>query len=129
MARYVTGSEVADVHARGAIRIDTAIGEAGDVDTAAVTLEHENAVASENPRAHTTVRRTAEGTRAPPAAFLPRALHTPSYVHAWEAFVAAVQSGQQAPVDGRDGRAGLAIALAAQRSRHEGRTVRVAEIG
>ena len=156
MARYVTGSEVVDVHARGAVRIDPAIGEAGDVDTAAVSLVHENGVltlidnsrravygfdqrvevfgsagvvASENPLAHTTVRRTAEGAHAAalPHFFLER--YTPSYVRAWEAFVETVHSGRPAPVDGRDGRTALAIALAAQRSLDERRTVRVAEIG
>ena len=42
MARFVTGSEVVDVYAQGAVRIDPAIGEAGDVDTAVVMLRHEN---------------------------------------------------------------------------------------
>ena len=34
MARYVTGSEVVEVFARGAVRVDPAFGDAGDVDTA-----------------------------------------------------------------------------------------------
>ena len=42
MARYVTGSEVIEVYAQGAVRVDPAIGEAGDVDTAVVMLRHEN---------------------------------------------------------------------------------------
>ena len=42
MARYVTGSEVVEVYARGAVRIDPGFEEAGDVDTAVVTLVHEN---------------------------------------------------------------------------------------
>ncbi|MGZ7011442.1 MAG: Gfo/Idh/MocA family oxidoreductase, partial [Ilumatobacteraceae bacterium] len=42
MARFVTGSEVVDVYARAAVRVDPAIGEAGDVDTAVVMLTHEN---------------------------------------------------------------------------------------
>ena len=88
MARYVTGSEVVEVFARGAVRVDPAIGEAGDVDTAVVTLVHENGclttidnsrqavygydqrveafgsrgvATSENPLAHTAVVRTADG--------------------------------------------------------------------
>jgi predicted dehydrogenase len=42
MARFVTGSEVVEVFARGTVRIDPAFDEAGDVDTAVVMLEHEN---------------------------------------------------------------------------------------
>ena len=39
MVRYLTGSEVEEVHAMGAVLIDPAIGEAGDVDTAVTTLK------------------------------------------------------------------------------------------
>ena len=42
MARYVTGSEVVEVYARGAVRVDPEIGDVGDIDTAVVTLVHEN---------------------------------------------------------------------------------------
>src|SRR5262249_18986415 len=42
MARFVVGSEVVEVYARGGVRIDPEIGEAGDVDTAVVVLEHAN---------------------------------------------------------------------------------------
>ena len=39
MARYVTGSEVVEVYARGALRVEPSFAEAGDVDTAVVTLD------------------------------------------------------------------------------------------
>ena len=42
MARFITGSEVTEVYARAAVRVDPAIGEAGDVDTAVVVLTHAN---------------------------------------------------------------------------------------
>ncbi len=38
MARYLSGSEVVEVYAKGAVLVDPAIGKAGDVDTAVVTL-------------------------------------------------------------------------------------------
>ena len=120
MARYVTGSEVVEVFARGAVRIDPAFAEAGDVDTALVTLVHESGcltaidnsrqavygydqrvevfgsrgvATSENPLAHTAVVRTADGasSAALPYFFLER--YIPSYVREWEAFVQAVQTG------------------------------------
>jgi myo-inositol 2-dehydrogenase/D-chiro-inositol 1-dehydrogenase len=156
MARYVTGSEVVEVFARGALRIRPDYAEAGDVDTAIVTLVHENGcltaidnsrqavygfdqrveafgsagmAASENPAAHTGVVRTAAGTRAQtlPYFFLDR--YIPSYVREWEAFVAAIRAGVAPPVGLEDARAPLAIGLAAWRSLREGRAVRVAEAG
>ena len=147
MARYVTGSEVVEVFARGAVRVDPAFAEAGDVDTALVTLVHESGcltaidnsrqavygydqrvevfgslgmAASENPVAHTAVVRTANGgsTAALPYFFLER--YIPSYLREWEAFVAAVRDGTPTPVSGADARAPLVIGLAAWRSLREG---------
>jgi len=155
MARYVTGSEVVEVFARGAVRIDDGFAAAGDVDTALVTLVHANGcltaidnsrqaaygydqrvevhgsagmAASEDPLAHTGVVRTAEGTRsaALPHFFLER--YIPSYVRAWDAFRAAVDDGTPTPVAAADARAPLVIGLAAWRSLREGRPVAVAEL-
>jgi myo-inositol 2-dehydrogenase / D-chiro-inositol 1-dehydrogenase len=156
MARYVTGSEVVEVYARGAVRVDPAVHEFGDVDTAVVTLVHEDGVlttidnsrravygydqrveafgsagvaSSENLPAHGAVVRTAEGARLArlPYFFLER--YIPSYIREWEAFAEAVRTGGSSPVSGSDGRAPLVLGLAAQRSALEGRPVRVDEIG
>jgi myo-inositol 2-dehydrogenase / D-chiro-inositol 1-dehydrogenase len=155
MARYVAGSEVIEVFARGAVRVNPAFADADDVDTAVVTLTHENGcltvidnsretaygydqrveafgalgmAASENPLAHTGIVRTASGTTAPalPDFFLDR--YVPSYVREWEAFVDAVRDGDTPPVTVADGRAPLVIGLAAWRSLREGRPVQVAEV-
>ncbi|MEA2254761.1 MAG: myo-inositol 2-dehydrogenase / D-chiro-inositol 1-dehydrogenase [Solirubrobacteraceae bacterium] len=155
MARFVTGSEVVEVFARGAARIDPAFERAGDVDTAVITLTHAGGcltvidnsrqavygydqrveafgslgmAASENPLAHTGVVRTAQGTSSPalPYFFLDR--YVPSYVREWQAFVQAVAEGSPPPVTAADGRAPLVIGLAAWRSLREGRPVAVAEV-
>jgi myo-inositol 2-dehydrogenase / D-chiro-inositol 1-dehydrogenase len=155
MARYVTGSEVVEVFARGALRVQPAFAEVGDVDTAVVTLTHENGcltvidnsreaaygydqrveafgalgmAASENPLAHTGMVRTAGGTSAPalPHFFLDR--YVPSYLGEWEAFVGALRSGSAPVVTAADGRAPLVIGLAAWRSLRENRPVAVAEV-
>ena len=42
MAHYVVQSPVVEVFARGAVRVDPRIGEAGDVDTAVTVLTHED---------------------------------------------------------------------------------------
>jgi myo-inositol 2-dehydrogenase/D-chiro-inositol 1-dehydrogenase len=156
MARFVTGSEVIDVYAQAAVRVDPAIGEAGDVDTAVVVLRHENGcitsidnsrqavygydqrveafgsggmAASENPLSHTGMRRTAAGTTGQtlPYFFLDR--YIPSYVEEWKAFVGYVTDGGPSPVSADDGRAPLVIGLAAWKSVREGRPVRCDEIG
>ncbi len=155
MARFVTGSEVVEVYARGALRIEPSFAEIGDIDTAVVTLVHEDGclttidnsrraaygydqrvevfgsegmAVSENPRAHTGSVTTAAGERRPanPYFFLERYL--PSYVREWQAFVEAVKTGTTPPVSTVDARAPLVIGLAAGRSLREARPVRVDEV-
>jgi myo-inositol 2-dehydrogenase / D-chiro-inositol 1-dehydrogenase len=155
MARFVTGSEVVEVYARGTVRIDPEVDAAGDVDTAVVMLEHANGclttidnsrqalygydqrvevfgslgvAASENPLAHTGVVRTATGTQAATLPYFYLERYTPSYVQEWEAFVSAVMTGTTPPVTTQDARAPLVIGLAAWRSVREGRSVRIAEV-
>jgi myo-inositol 2-dehydrogenase / D-chiro-inositol 1-dehydrogenase len=156
MARFITGSEVVDVYAQGAVRIDPAIGEAGDLDTAVVMLRHENdcittidnsrqavygydqrveafgsggMAFSENPLTHTGMRRSAAGTisQTIPYFFLDR--YIPSYVEEWRSFVGYVTNGGDSPVGPNDGRAPLVIGLAAWKSYRENRPVRCDEIG
>lgn len=156
MARFVTDSEVVEVFARGSIRITPELAELGDLDTVVVTLVHENGVlttidnsrqavygydqrveafgskgsaASENLPAHGSVLRTEQGSATPPLRHLLLERYAESYVAQWEAFVAAYLAGDPPPVTGVDGRAPLAIGLAAWRSAREGRPVPVAEVG
>ena len=155
MARFITGSEVVDVYAQGAVRVDPAIGEAGDLDTAVVMLRHDNGcittidnsrqavygydqrveafgsgglAASENPLNHTGIRRSAAGTisQTIPYFFLDR--YIPSYVEEWRSFVGYVANGGDSPVGANDGRAPLVIGLAAWKSYRENRPVRCDEI-
>lgn len=155
MARYVSKSEVVEIYATGAVLVDPAIGEAGDIDTAAITLTHANGaitqidnsrqavygydqrvevfgsagmVASENPVVTTTVTRTASGSSGSvvPHFFIER--YAQSYLNQWHAFAAAVLSGSPSPVSGADGRAPLVIGMAAARSLAQNRPVRIDEI-
>jgi myo-inositol 2-dehydrogenase / D-chiro-inositol 1-dehydrogenase len=154
MARFVTGSEVQEVFARGSRRIEPEFERAGDVDTALVTLVHADGTltaidnsrqavygfdqrvevfgsagmaASENPLAHTGVVIVAEGTRRPPLPHFFIERYLPSYEHQWMAFVGALRDGTPTPVGARDARAPLVIGLAAWRSLREGRPVRLDE--
>jgi myo-inositol 2-dehydrogenase/D-chiro-inositol 1-dehydrogenase len=156
MARYITGSEVVEVYARGEVRVDPAIGAENDVDTAVIVLTHADrtitvidnsreavygydqrveafgsagVAISENPREHSTVvlNRGRASAQTIPWFFLDRYL--PSYRREWAAFVAYVRDGGESPVPGSAGRAPVAIGLAAGRSLREGRPVRLTEIG
>ena len=154
LARFVTGSEVEEVYARGEVRIDPAIEQEGDFDTAVVTLRHadgtltaidnsrravygfdqrveafgsKGVAVSENPLAHTGFVRTADGTRAAalPYFFLER--YTSSYLAEWGAFEHAVRAGEPSPVPLQEGRAALVVGLAAEHSARERGPARVAD--
>ncbi len=155
MARYVVGSEVVEVTAAGAVRIEPELEEIGDVDTAVTMLRHENGcltvidnsrqasygydqrvevlgakglAGSDNPRATTAFTWDGSGTRTAtlPYFFIER--YRESYLRQWEAFIASVASGTPPPTSGADGRAALVLGLAAKRSLSEHRTVQTAEI-
>lgn len=155
MARFVTGSEVVAVSAHGALRIRPEFAQAGDVDTAIVTLEHADGcltaidnsrqapygydqrvevhgehgmAASENPHAHTALVRAAAGTATAPLPFFFLDRYVPAYLRQWEAFAAAVRAGAPGSPGVADARAPLVIGLAALRSRAERRRVEIAEI-
>lgn len=156
MARFVTGSDVVEVYARGEVRIDPDIGAVGDVDTAVVVLAHEDGTlttiensrqavygfdqrveafgsgglaVSDNAPKHAGATRTADGGRTAPLPWFFLDRYWASYRAEWLAFVEHVRSGRPSPVDGRAGRMPSAIALAARRSLVERRVVRVDEIG
>jgi myo-inositol 2-dehydrogenase/D-chiro-inositol 1-dehydrogenase len=155
MARFLTGADVDEVYARGEVRVDPAIGEAGDIDTAVVVLRHADGTltviddsrraaygydqrveafgskgmaASGNPPLHTGSTLTAGGALKPvlPHFFVER--YRASYLAGWTAFERAVREGLAPPVTGVDGRRALVLGLAARRSAAEGRPVRVDEI-
>jgi myo-inositol 2-dehydrogenase / D-chiro-inositol 1-dehydrogenase len=155
MARYLTDSEVTEVYAHGAVRVDRSFEQAGDVDTALAVLTHENGcitaidnsrcavygydqrvevfgsrgmAASGNPLRHTGVVHSADGTHMPalPDFFSDR--YVPSYLREWVAFVTAVRGGEAPPVGPADARPPLVIGLAAARSLDERRPVRVADL-
>jgi myo-inositol 2-dehydrogenase/D-chiro-inositol 1-dehydrogenase len=155
MARYVTGSEVVEVFARGAVRVDPRIGDAGDVDTAVTVLIHEDGTmttidnsreavygfdqrveafgaggmaVSDNPPRHSGWHRTADATTSQPLPwfFLDRYLE--SYRQEWSAFHRYLVEGGASPAGVDAARASTAIALAATRSLREGRPVPLKEL-
>jgi len=155
MARYITGSEVVEVFARGALRIEPAFAEAGDVDTAVVTLTHANgclttidnsrqatygydqrievlgskgSVAAENMREANIEIANAQGFTRPPLLNFFMTRYIAAYANEIAGFIRAVNDGGATPTTGEDGLKALALADAAIRSVEEGRAVKVSEI-
>jgi myo-inositol 2-dehydrogenase/D-chiro-inositol 1-dehydrogenase len=154
MARFLLG-EVEEIYALGDVKVDPAIGEAGDIDTAKVMLRFENGAfgSIENSRqavygydqrvevfgskgAATTGNWHPNAVTISDAASVRRDLplhffverYFESYVTEMIDFVDAISNGKPAPVVGNDGRVPVLMALAGMRSMRENRPVRLDEI-
>ena len=155
MARFLAGSEVTEVFAYGGVLVDPAIGEAGDVDTAVVSLKFENgamgvidnsrravygydqrveifgsegAVMDGNDTPSNAVFYGAEGTVSDTCYKIMWDRYTGAFAAEQKAFASAVINGTEPPVTGEDGLYPILIAAAAAKSLREGRPVRIAEI-
>ena len=155
MARYLIGDEVVEIYATGGVRVDPAIGAAGDIDTAVITLQFKNGViatidnsreatygydqrvevfgskgmvTATNPLRDTVTFTDSKETRAalPPYFFVER--YKAAYLSELKAFCACIQDGTPPPVTGEDGRAPVVIGLAALKSLRENRPVLLSEI-
>lgn len=156
MARYLIGSEVTEIFAAGAVLVDPAIGQAGDVDTAVVTLRYANGaigtidnsrravygydqrvevfgsegvVVVGNNTPHNAVYSNTEGVHSalPLYFFLER--YTEAYVAEMKAFISAIAQDIAPPVTGLDGRIPVVMGQAAWKSYRENRPVKLSEIG
>ena len=131
MARFLAGSEVTEVFAYGAVLVDPAIGEAGDVDTAVVSLKFANGamgVMDENDTPNNATYYGADGTSSSPCYKIMWDRYTMAFAAEQRAFAEAVINGTETQVTGEDGLAPILIAAAATKSMKEGRPVKISEI-
>ena len=155
MARFLAGSEVTEVNAIGSVLVDPGIGEAGDVDTALVTLKFENGAIGvidnsrkavygydqrvevfgsegcaedQNDTPNTAVLSTADGAVHGVAYKVMWDRYTGAFVAEMQAFADAVINDKETPVTGEDGLYPVLMAAAATKSLHEGRPVKISEI-
>ena len=155
MARFLAGSEVTEVFAYGAVLVDPAIGEAGDVDTAVVSLKFANgamgvidnsrkavygydqrvevfgsegAVMDENDTPNNATYYGADGTSSSPCYKIMWDRYTMAFAAEQRAFAEAVINGTETQVTREDGLAPILIAAAATKSMKEGRPVKISEI-
>lgn len=155
MARFLIGSEIREVYAVGAVRIDPMFGALGDIDTAVTVLQFENGVigtidnsraasygydqrarvlgtrgaietANETPDQVTVSDAQGIHTTLPHYFFLER--YAEAFAQEMIAFAQAIRSNQPPPVTGHDARIAVVVALAANKSLQERRPVRVDEI-
>ena len=156
MARFLMGDEVTEIYTAAAVRVDPAIGEAGDVDTALITLRFSSgamgviencrkapygydqrvevlgskgAIATNNNYPNSATLSTAESVRRdlPLNFFMDRYLD--SFAAELQTFIEAVVEDKPTPVTGTDGRIPVVMALAARKSYEEQRPVKLTEIG
>lgn len=155
MLRYLSGSEVDEVYAEGAVLIDPAIGEAGDVDTATVSARMSNgalalidnsrksvygydqraevfgslgSIANGNDLPSTAVISTVNGVTAekPLWFFLQR--YMGAYQAEVRAFIESIANDTEPAVGIEDGLMSIRLALACKKSMAEHRPVKISEI-
>jgi myo-inositol 2-dehydrogenase/D-chiro-inositol 1-dehydrogenase len=155
MARFLLDSEVEEIYATGGTLIDPAIGQAGDIDTAVLTLRYANGalgiiensrqavygydqrvevfgskggVVVSNNTPHTAVVSDAVGVHAAQPLYFFLERYREAYVAEMEAFIAAIQTDDAPPVTGIDGRIPVVMGLAAWQSYRENRPVRLSSV-
>ena len=156
LARFLIDAEIDEVYATGNVLIDPAIGVVGDLDTAVVTLHYTNgalgvidnsrqavygydqraevfgsagSIEAANKTPYNTLHSTVGGVQSarPLYFFLKRSLA--AYVAEWRAFIPVIHHDQPPLVSGHDGRMATLLGLAAWRSVHQKRPVKLTEIG
>jgi myo-inositol 2-dehydrogenase/D-chiro-inositol 1-dehydrogenase len=155
MARYLIGGEVSEVYVAGGVMVDPAIGEAGDLETALITLKFENGVigAIDNSRQAVygydqrveilgSAGSIATGNNFPNTAVISNreSIHrdlplnffmeryNESYIQEMSEFVEAILEDTPVPVTGIDGRIPVVMGIAARKSYDENRPVRLSEV-
>ena len=155
MARFLLDDEIDEVSSSGAVRVDPAIGEAGDIDTAVVTLRYRSgalgvitnsrqavygydqkvevlgslgSILCENNTPDRIIRQTEAGVihAKPLYFFLER--YQVAYADELRSFIRSVLDDTEVEVTGSDGRAPVVLALAAGMSFREKRWVATSEI-
>ncbi len=155
VARFVVEKEVVEVYAKGAVLIDEAIGKAGDIDTAVITLTYSDGTMAliDNSReaaygydqrvevfgsrgmvqsnnnfmdSHKLYNDKGIHSALPLYFFLER--YREAYRNEIQHFVASLEKGTEVPVNGNDGLQSLKIGLAALKSLKENRPVKLSEI-
>ena len=155
MARFLSSSEVTEVHAYGAVLVDPEIGKAGDIDTAVISLKFANgalgiiensrkavygydqrvevfgakgtAMADNNTPTSMVVLNESGTIRDKPLYFFLERYKT-AFVSEMQAFLDAIREDKPTLVSGKDGLVPVLIAMAAKESLKTGKPVQVVSV-
>ncbi len=156
MVRYLSGAEVEEVYVQAANLVDPAIGEAGDVDTAVITMKMSNGaiavidnsrraaygydqraevfgsdgmVAVTNDSESTAVISNKDGVTGEKPLFFFLQRYMDAYGKEVTEFIKAIVNNTDTPLGVEDGLKPVLIGLAAGKSLKEGRPVKISEVG
>ena len=152
MVRFLSGDEVESVYAMGGVLVDKGIGEAGDIDTAVITMRLKSgalavidncrrAAYGYDQRAEafgelgqvavgnaTAVISNKDGVTAEKPLYFFLERYMQAYVKEVSEFIDCVQKDKPVPVGIEDGLQAVRIGVAAKKSLAEGREVKLSEI-
>lgn len=155
MVRFLAGCEAEEIFVEAAVLVDPAIGEAGDVDTAVITLKMENGsiavidnsrkavygydqrvevfgskgmVSASNDSASTAVISNAEGITGEKPLYFFLERYMAAYAKEIKCFIKAISEDTDTPLNVIDGLKPVLMGLAAQKSYKEHRPVKISEI-
>ena len=155
MVRYLTDCDATEIYVQSAVLVDPAIGEAGDVDTAVITLKMENGalavidnsrkavygydqraevfgskgmVAVTNDAPSTAVISNEDGVTGEKPLYFFLERYMQSFATEVKEFVDAIENDTEVPVGVMDGLKPVLMGLAAKKSVEENRPVKLSEI-
>lgn len=155
MVRFLAGCDAEEIYVQSAVLVDPAIGKAGDVDTAVITLKMENGaiavidnsrkaaygydqraevfgskgmVATANDTQSTAVLSTAEGVTGEKPLYFFLERYMQSFAKEVSCFIEAIEKDTDTPLGVEDGLKPVLMGIAAKKSVEEHRPVKISEI-
>jgi len=155
MVRYLAGCDAEEIYVQSAVLVDPAIGEAGDVDTAVITLKMENGaiavidnsrraaygydqraevfgskgmVATANDTESSAVLSTAEGVTGEKPLYFFLERYMQSFAKEVNCFIQAIEENTDTPLGVEDGLKPVLMGIAAKKSVEEHRPVKISEV-
>ncbi|MDO4296569.1 MAG: inositol 2-dehydrogenase [bacterium] len=155
MVRYLAGCDAEEIYVQSAVLVDPAIGEAGDVDTAVITLKMENGaiavidnsrkaaygydqraevfgskgmVATSNDTESSAVLSTVDGVTGEKPLYFFLERYMQSFAKEVTCFINAIENDTETPLGVEDGLKPVLMGIAAKKSVEEHRPVKISEI-
>lgn len=155
MVRFLAGCDAEEIYVQSAVLVDPAIGEAGDVDTAVITIKMENGaiavidnsrkavygydqraevfgskgmVATANDTESSAVLSTADGVTGEKPLYFFLERYMQSFAKEVNCFIEAIENDTDTPLGVLDGLKPVLMGIAAKKSVEEHRPVKISEI-